>query len=73
MGAHLQAPVDVQLLNRQGVPLQDPGGACGARSPAEVQVEMPLGSLAFADYVLRFTVTLPSGKTTRLVPFTLAP
>jgi VWFA-related protein len=72
MAAHLKAPVDVQLLNRQGVPLKTMAAAA-APAPAEVQVELPLGSLAFADYVLRFTVTLSGGKTTRLVPFTLAP
>ena len=72
MGPHLKAPVDVQLLNRLGVPLKTLA-ATAAPAPAEVQVELPLGSLAFADYVLRFTVTLPGGKTNRLVPFTLAP
>ena len=66
------APVDVQLVNRQGVPLKTMA-VTPAPVPGEVQVELPLGSLAFADYVLRFTVTLPSGKVTRLVPFTLAP
>ena len=50
----------------------DPGRRCGADA-GEVQVELPLGNLAFADYVLRFTVTLPEGKANRLVPFTLAP
>lgn len=72
MGAHLQAPVDVQLLNRQGVPLKTMV-AVAALAPAEVQVELPLGSLAFADYVLRFTVTLPGGKASRVVAFTLVP
>ena len=72
MAADLKAPVDVQLLNRQGVPLKTLAAAA-APAPAEVQVELPLGSLAFADYVLRFIVTLPGGKMTRLVPFTLAP
>jgi VWFA-related protein len=71
MGAHLKAPVDVQLLNRLGVPLKTLA-ATSAPAPAEWQVELPLGSLAFADYVLRFTMTLPGGKTNRLVPFTLA-
>ncbi len=72
MGAHEKAAVDVQLLNRQGVPLKTMV-AVAAPAPAEVQVELPLGSLAFADYVLRFTVTLPGGKITRLVPFALVP
>ena len=62
----------MQLVNRQGVPLKTMA-VTPAPVPGEVQVELPLGSLAFADYVLRFTVTLPSGKMTRLVPFTLAP
>jgi hypothetical protein len=39
----------------------------------ERQVELPLGNLAFADYVLRFTITLPEGKTNRLVPFSMVP
>ena len=73
MGTHLKAPVDVQLLNRLGVPLKTLSRSASAPAPAEMQVELPLGSLAFADYVLRFIVTLPGGKTTRLVPFTLAP
>ena len=64
--------MDVQLLNRLGVPIKTLA-ATSAPAPAEMQVELPLGSLAFADYVLRFTVTLPGGKTNRLVPFTLAP
>jgi VWFA-related protein len=37
------------------------------------QVDLPLGSLALADYLLRFTVSAPDGQTTALVPFTLAP
>ena len=72
LGAHLEAPVDVQLLNRQGVPLKTLA-AVRAPVPGQVQVEMPLGSLAFADYVLRFTVTLPSGKVNRVVAFALVP
>ncbi len=72
MGAHVKAPVDAQLLNRLGVPLKTLA-VTSAPAPAEMQVELPLGSLAFADYLLRFIVTLPGGKTTRLVPFTLAP
>jgi len=72
LGANPKAPVDVQLLNRQGVALRTM--AVGpAPKPAEVQVELPLGSLAQADYLLRFTVTAASGKKTRLVPFTLTP
>ncbi len=72
LGTHAKAPVDVQLLNRHGVPLRTLAAAA-APGPAEVQIELPLGNLAFADYVLRFTVTLPGGKTARLVPFTLVP
>lgn len=72
MGAHLQAPVDVQLLNRQGVPLKTLAAA-RAPVPGQVQVELPLGSLAFADYLLRFTVTLPAGKVNRVVAFSLVP
>lgn len=68
----LEAPVDVQLLNRQGVPLRTMP-AVTAPVPHELQVELPLGSLAQADYVLRFTVTLAGGKTARLVPFSLVP
>jgi hypothetical protein len=71
-GAHLQAPVDVQLLNRQGVPLKTLAAA-SAPVAGQVQVEMPMGSLAFADYALRFTVTLPSGKVNRIVAFSLVP
>jgi len=72
LGPLINAPVDVQLINRQGVPLKTLAAAA-APMPGEVQIELPLGSLAFADYVLRFTVTLSTGKATRLVPFTLAP
>ena len=72
MGAHSQAPVDVQLLNRQGVPLRTMS-TITAPIAGERQVELPLGNLAFADYVLRFTVTLPEGKTNRLVPFSMVP
>jgi hypothetical protein len=72
LGAHPQAPVDVQLLNRQGVPLRTMS-TIAAPITGERQVELPLGSLAFADYVLRFTVTLPDGKTSRLVPFSMVP
>ena len=72
LGANPKPPVDVQLLNRQGVPLRTMTVG-QAPKPAEVQVELPLGGLAQADYLLRFTVTAASGKTTRLVPFTLTP
>lgn len=72
MGAHVAAPVDVQLLNRQGLPLRTLA-ATAAPGPGEVQLELPLGNLAFADYVLRFTVTLPGGRTDRLVAFSLVP
>jgi hypothetical protein len=72
LGANPKAPVDAQLLNHQGIALRTM--AVGpAPKPSEVQVELPLGGLAQADYLLRFTVTAASGKTTRLVPFTLAP
>ena len=60
------------MLNRLGVPLKTLA-VTSAPAPAEIQVELPLGSLAFADYLLRFIVGGPGGKTTRLVPFTLAP
>ena len=66
------APVDVQLLNRQGVPLRTLS-AVPAPVPGAVQVEVPLGNLAQADYLLRFLVTSGAGQTTRLVPFTLTP
>ena len=72
LGANPKAPVDVQLLNRQGVPLRTMKVG-PAPKPSEVQVELPLGGLAQADYLLRFTVTAAGGKTTRLLPFTLAP
>jgi VWFA-related protein len=72
LGPLLDAPVDVQLVNRQGVPIKTLAAAASPM-PGEVQIELPLGNLAFADYVLRFTVTLSTGKATRLVPFTLAP
>jgi len=72
LGANPKVPVDVQLLNRQGVPLRTMTVG-PAPKPSEVQVELPLGGLAQADYLLRFTVTAASGKTTRLVPFTLTP
>ena len=66
------APVDVQLLNRQGVPLRTLA-AVPAPVPEAVQVELPLGNLAHADYLLRFLVTSGSLQTSRLVPFTLMP
>ncbi len=66
------APVDVQLLNRQGVPLRTLA-AVPAPVPEAVQVELPLGDLAHADYLLRFLVTSGSLQTSRLVPFTLMP
>jgi len=72
LGASPKPPVDVQLLNRHGVPLRTMTVG-QAPKPAEVQVELPLGGLAQADYLLRFTVTAAGGKTTRLVPFTLTP
>jgi VWFA-related protein len=72
LGANLRAPVDAQLLNRQGLPLKTMS-VISAPVSDQVQVELPLGSLAQADYLLRFTVTLASGKASRLVPFTLAP
>lgn len=72
LGAHLQAPVDVQLLNRQGVPLKTLAAA-SAPVPGQVQLELPLRSLAFADYLLRFTVTMPAGKVSRIVAFSLVP
>ena len=72
MGALPQAPVDVQLLNRQGIPLRTMS-TVAAPVAGERQVELPLGNLAFADYVLRFTITLPEGKTNRLVPFSMVP
>jgi hypothetical protein len=72
MGALPQAPVDVQLLNRQGIPLRTMSTVT-APIAGERQVELPLGNLAFADYVLRFTITLPDGKTNRLVPFSMVP
>ena len=66
------APVDVQLLNRQGVPLRTLA-AVPAPVPEAVQVELPLGNLAHADYLLRFLVTSGALQTSRLVPFTLMP
>ena len=67
-----RVPVDVQLLNRQGVPLQTLR-AVQAPVPDAVQVEVPLGNLAQADYLLRFLVGIGQARTSRVVPFTLAP
>ena len=67
-----RVPVDVQLLNRQGVPLQTLR-AVQAPVPDAVQVEVPLSSLAQADYLLRFLVGIGQARTSRVVPFTLAP
>ncbi len=67
-----RVPVDVQLLNRQGTPLQTLK-AVQAPVPDAVQVEVPLGNLAQADYLLRFLVGIGQSRTTRVVPFTLAP
>jgi VWFA-related protein len=66
------APVDVQLLNMLGVPLRTLP-AVAAPVPAAVQVEVPLGNLAQADYLVRFLVTSGTARTSRLVPFTLTP
>lgn len=64
-------PVEADLLNRSGDKLSSlPVTALDA--PAAVQVELPLGGLAQADYLLRFRVN-GGDPTTRLLAFTLAP
>jgi hypothetical protein len=65
-----KAQVDVQLVNRQDVPLRT---MSAGPAPKRSQVELPLGGLGHAAYLLRFTISAISGNTTRPVPFTLAP
>jgi hypothetical protein len=67
-------PLDLraELLNRQGMVLR-PLAASPAPVPLAMQVELPLGGLAQADYVVRFTATRGARAWTRVVAFTLGP
>lgn len=60
------------LLNRQGTVLRSLTPSASP-VPRAVQVELPLGGLAQADYLVRFTATQAGQTTTRVVAFTLAP
>lgn len=64
--------VKAELINRHGetllrLPVAWPNGG---RDP---QVELPVASLAQADYVLRLTATANGSETSRLVPFAVVP
>lgn len=61
-----------ELLNRQGNVLR-PLTPSAAPVPPAVQVELPLGALAQADYLVRFTAKQGALTTTRVMAFTLAP
>jgi hypothetical protein len=64
--------VRAELLNRQGAVLRLLAPS-PAPAPRGVQFELPLGGLAQADYVLRFTAPGPGGAAARLLAFTVAP
>jgi hypothetical protein len=63
-------PVDVQLLSRDGRPLR---ALPASAQPDAADVELPLGNLAQAEYLVRFNVGAGDGATTTLVPFSLVP